>query len=170
MLTRMPRDPQAPDPLGLLDLSLAARFVADELERRILERMRAQGFEGLRRSHGYVVQRLVDGPQPVGAIAADLGVTSQAVSGLVRELEAAGHLERSPGGDDRRVRLVALTPRGRAAVEAARAARAAETAELAAALGPERVEAARRLLVDVLAHTGALDDVARRRVRVPSDP
>ena len=68
------------------------------------------------------------------------------------------------------MRLVALTPRGRAAVEAARAARAAETAELAAALGPERVEAARRLLVDVLANTGALDDVARRRVRVPSDP
>ena len=115
------------------------------------------------------MQRLLDGPRSVGAIAADLGVTSQAISGLVRELEAAGHLERTPGDDDRRVRLVALTPRGRAAVEAARAARAAETAELGSALGPERVEAARRLLVDVLAHTGALEDVARRRVRVPPD-
>ena len=167
MLTRMAGDVQEPDVLDLLDLSLAARFVADELERRVLERLRAAGFEDLRRSHGYVVQRLLDGPRAVGAIAADLGVTSQAVSGLVRELEAAGHLERSPGDDDRRVRLVALTPRGRAAVEAARAARAAEAAELAEALGPERVEAARRLLVDVLAHTGALEDVTGRRVRVP---
>jgi DNA-binding MarR family transcriptional regulator len=142
--------------------------VADELERRIVARLREQGFDGLRRSHGYVVQRLIGGPQPVGALAADLGVTSQAVSGLVRELEDAGVVERTPGDDDRRVRVVALTPRGRAAVDAVRAARAAEGAELAAALGAERVEAARTFLVDVLAHTGALEAVRGRRVRYPS--
>ena len=43
-----------------------------------------------RRAHGYVIQRLIDGPQSVTAIARDLGVTQQGAK-KVRELE------KSPG-------------------------------------------------------------------------
>ena len=49
-----------------------------------------------------------------------------------------GYVERAPSPEDARVRLLALSGRGRAAVEASRAARAALNAELVAALGTRK--------------------------------
>jgi DNA-binding MarR family transcriptional regulator len=68
---------------------------------------------------------------------------------------------------DARLRLVALTDRGRAAVEGAREHRAALVEELGERLGPRRVEAANRLLHDVVAGLGADAAVHGRRVRAP---
>ena len=62
------------------------------------------------------------------------------------------------------MRRLALSARGRAAVEAGRAARAAVAEELAGALGPRRTETLRRTLLDALAAAGGLDAVRARRV------
>jgi DNA-binding MarR family transcriptional regulator len=58
--------------------------------------VRARGFDGLRHAHGYVVQRLIEGERPVGALAAELGVSRQAVSKSVTELERLGYVARRP--------------------------------------------------------------------------
>jgi DNA-binding MarR family transcriptional regulator len=148
--------------LHVKDLVLWTQLLAEVLNAEVLERLRGEHPE-LRYSHGFVFQQLIEGPRPVGEVAENLGVTSQAISKAARELEALGYLERTPG-QDARVRLLALTARGRAAVEVARAARADLNRALAEALGAERVEAAAQTLRDALAARGAMPAVRARRV------
>jgi DNA-binding MarR family transcriptional regulator len=152
-----------------LDLTLASLFAGQALTEEVRRRVHARGFSGLRTGHGYLVQRLVEGEQPVGALARDLGVTQQAVSKTVAELERLGYAERRPGPGDARVRLVGLTARGVDAVEAARAARAEVVAELRERLGPRRVDAAARVLREVIDLHGGGAAVRGRRVRPPAD-
>jgi DNA-binding MarR family transcriptional regulator len=153
------------DPLSRLDLGLSALFAGQAVADVVRERLEARGFAGLRFSHGFLVQRLIEDEQPIAALAAALGVTQQAVSKTVSELERLGYVRRRPDPRDARVRLVALTDRGRAAVEAAREERAAVEAELRERLGPRRVAAATRVLREVLDVHGAAAAVRMRRVR-----
>jgi DNA-binding MarR family transcriptional regulator len=150
------------------DLSLAALFagwaLADEIQRRIA----ADGMADLRFADGVLFQHLVAGPRTIGSLAERLGVTQQAASKAVADLERRGYVRREPDPDDRRVRRVALTARGKAAIEAGRRHRAALEAELAERLGPRRVESARRTLVDALEALGGADAVRCRRVRPPT--
>ena len=150
------------------DLSLASLFagwaLADELQRRLA----ADGLDDLRFADGFVFQHLVGGPMTIGALAERLGVTQQAVSKAVADLERRGYVARGPDPDDARARRVALTERGEAAIAGGRRHRAAIEAEVAAKLGARRVEAARRVLVDVLRDLGADAAVRGRRVRMPA--
>jgi DNA-binding MarR family transcriptional regulator len=150
-----------------LDLSLASLFagwaLADALQRRLAD----DGFGDLRFADGFVFQHLVEAPMAIGALAARLEVTQQAASKSIADLERRGYVRRTPDPADARGRLAALSPRGEAAVSAARRHRAALEAELAERLGPRRVQAARRLLVDVVDELGAAAAVRGRRVRPP---
>jgi DNA-binding MarR family transcriptional regulator len=148
------------------DFVLWTQLLAEVLNTEMVERLRAE-HPDVRYSHGFVFQQLVEGPRAVGEVAENLGVTSQAISKAARELEALGYLARTPDPADARVRRLALTARGRAAVEAAREVRAALNRELAGALGAERVEAAARTLMDALAARGAMPAVRARRVPLP---
>jgi DNA-binding MarR family transcriptional regulator len=150
-----------------LDLTLAALFAGYALNDEVQRRLHAAGFEGLRFSHGFLVQHLVAGERTVGELAELMGVTQQAVSKTVGELETLGYLDRRARAGDARVRPVALTQKGRRAIETARAARAEVVAELRSELGPRRVDAATALLRDVLRAQGAMPDIRRRRVRLP---
>jgi DNA-binding MarR family transcriptional regulator len=151
-----------------VDLSLASLFagwaMADEIQRRLA----ADGLDDLRFADGFVFQHLVDGPVTIGALADRLGVSQQATSKSVADLERRGYVERTADPDDARARLVALTARGEAAIAGGRRHRAALAGELAEALGPRRAESARRLLLDVVDALGAEPAVRARRVRMPS--
>jgi DNA-binding MarR family transcriptional regulator len=160
--------PESPEPVPELDLSLVALFAGWALTDEVTRRMAARGFTGLRFSHGFLVQRLIVAEQPIAALAEALAVTQQAVSKTVAELERLGYVRRRPDPRDARVRLVALTERGRAAVEAARAERAAVVDDLRERLGPRRIDAATRLLREVLEVHGAAASVRARRVRPPA--
>jgi DNA-binding MarR family transcriptional regulator len=150
------------------DLSLASLFagwaLADELQRRLA----ADGLGDIRFADGLVFQHLMGGPMTIGALAERLAVTQQAVSKSVADLERRGYVARSPDPDDARARRVTLTARGEAAIEGGRRHRAAIDAELGDRLGPRRVEAARRVLVDVVRDLGADAAVRGRRVRPPA--
>jgi DNA-binding MarR family transcriptional regulator len=146
------------------DFVLWTQLLGEVLNLEMLDRLRA-AHPRVRYAHGFLIQQLVDGPRPVGEIAENLGVTSQAVSKAVRELESLGYVDRQADPLDGRVRRVALTDSGRAVLEAGRAIRAEINAELAAALGAERVEQAARTLKDALAARGAMSLVEARRVR-----
>jgi DNA-binding MarR family transcriptional regulator len=151
----------------VVDITLASLFagwaMADELQRRLA----ADGFDDVRFADGFVFQHLVDGPVTIGALAERLEVTQQAASKSVADLERRGYVARTADPGDARARLVALTERGLAAIEGARSHRAALVAELGERLGRRRVEAASRLLADVVAELGADAAVRGRRVRAP---
>jgi DNA-binding MarR family transcriptional regulator len=152
-----------PDPQ--LDLGLAALFAGRAIAETIRRRVEARGFTGVRFSHGFLVQRLVEDEQSIAALAAALDVTQQAISKTVAELERLGYVRRRPDPRDARVRLVALTDRGRAMVAATREERAAVEAEMREALGPRRVAAATRVLREALDLHGGTAAVRTRRVR-----
>jgi DNA-binding MarR family transcriptional regulator len=142
----------------------SSQLLAEVLNSEIVERMRADHL-AVRHSHGFLFQQLVEGPRPVGEVAENLGVSSQAISKAARELEGLGYVQRTPDAADARVRRLELTARGRAAVEAAREIRAALNAELAQVLGAERAAATASTLREALAARGAMSAVEARRVR-----
>jgi DNA-binding MarR family transcriptional regulator len=93
-----------------------------------------------------------------------MGVTQQAASQAVADLERRGYVERVAGAEDARVRSVSLT--GRAAIDAGRRHRGAR-GRAGGAAGPRQVEAARRLLAEAGAALGAETAVRGRRLRPP---
>jgi DNA-binding MarR family transcriptional regulator len=111
------------------DLPLAALFagwaMAEEVQRRIAD----DGMGDLRFADGVVFQHLVGGPLAIGALGERMGVTQQAASKAVADLQRRGYVERAAGAGDGRVRQVSLTARGHAAIEAGRRHRAALEAE-----------------------------------------
>ncbi|TDD30348.1 MarR family transcriptional regulator [Kribbella turkmenica] len=149
------------------DLSLASLFtgwaLADELQRRLV----ADGFADTRFADGVVFQHLVGGPVTISTLAERLGVSQQAASKSVVELEKRGYLSREPDPADARARQVVLTARGDAVIDAARRHRAALESELRTALGADRVEAARVVLVDVINLLGAAPALRARAARPP---
>jgi DNA-binding MarR family transcriptional regulator len=150
-----------------LDAVTALYLSGLALTTEALRRLHAAGHPDLRISHGFVVQHLVEGPVRMGDLATRMGVTQQAASKSVTELEALGYLDRTGDPADGRVRRVGLSDRGRAAVATTRAVRADIERELAAALGAERVEAARTTALAALEWAGGADAVRTRRVPPP---
>lgn len=151
-----------------LDVGTLALFVGSAAASLVQESVVAEGLPGLRMSHGYVFQHLIGTEPTVTDLAARLGMTQQGASKAVAELERLGYTERAPDARDGRVRRVRLTSRGREAVAAARRARAALDERLAARCGPERLAAARTLLIELLDELGGTEAVRRRAVIAPS--
>src|SRR3954447_26861003 len=100
------------------DLVLWTQLLAESLNASMLDALRERGHPELLYSHGFLFQQLVEGARPVGEIAANLGVTSQAVSTSVPGLESLAYVSRGADAADARMRLVALTDRGWDALEA----------------------------------------------------
>ncbi|WP_211193692.1 MarR family winged helix-turn-helix transcriptional regulator [Pyxidicoccus fallax] len=152
--------------LESLDLGYLALFVGQRVNEQVLEDIHAAGFTGLRHAHGYVFQHLLGGPRSISELAELLEVTQQAASKTVAELEALGYVERT-ASEDARVRRVALSARGQAAVERTRALRAGLQKRFERQHGAAAVDAARKLLAAVLTSLGGAEAVRARRVRAP---
>ena len=147
-------------------MASALSLLGDGVDAAVLEALEGTG---LRRGHGYLVQRLLLGPATATEIADDLGVSQQAVSKALRELIVLGHVEHAPDGVDRRRRPVRLTAKGREAVARARATRRTLDQRLRDALGDEELERLRSALLVALDAFGLMDRVARRAARPPGD-
>ena len=147
------------------DLVLLFTALNAACDAEVVRRMAVAGFSDVRPAHGYVFQHLVEGPKRITELARLLGMTAQGASKLVIELEQLGYVSRRADPTDQRNRFVALTDRGRAAIEAGRTARAAITADLRGVLG---APAADRLIEDLqrlAEHTGGLRELLARRLR-----
>jgi DNA-binding MarR family transcriptional regulator len=148
------------------DLVLWTLLLAEDLNAAALTRLQAQ-HPDIRYAHGFLFQQLVDGPRPVGEVAENLGVTSQAVSKTAGQLEQLGYVARTRDPQDGRVHRIALTARGRAALDAGREIREQLNRELAQALGAERAHTAARALRAALAARGAMAAIEERRGPAP---
>ncbi|GLL04580.1 hypothetical protein GCM10017581_063270 [Dactylosporangium matsuzakiense] len=148
-----------------LDMSSALTLLGDAVTQRVL---RALDGTGLRPGHGYLMQRLVTGPATATEIAAELGISQQAVSKALKELGDLGHIEVVSGAGDRRRRPMTLTATGRHAVGRARAARREIDERLRDALGADEFNATMAALRTALEALGLGDQVRRRAVQPPA--
>ena len=128
---------------------LARRLVRAAAEHTRAE-LATQGFTDLRPVHNAVFAQVVGGGARITDVAAKLGVTKQAVTFLVDELEAGGYLERVPDPSDGRAKLVRLTARGQTAGRIALRSAQRLDQQWAAVVGPERLADLKATLWDLV--------------------
>ncbi|MFJ1586431.1 MarR family winged helix-turn-helix transcriptional regulator [Streptomyces sp. NPDC088197] len=138
-----------------MSLSAALLAATGSLVEDIHNGVVALGYTDLRPTHGFVFSRLAPSGATVTEIAEHLGVTRQAASQIVDELERKGYVERRPHPDDARARLVVLTPQGWRCTRAAEESAAEAVQPWIELLGEDRLLALRDELVR-LAPTGPI--------------
>jgi DNA-binding MarR family transcriptional regulator len=107
MATKTKDDALGPPLLGAL-----MRMPVDEIRVRMLAALHDQGFDDLIPAHLIVLRWPgPDGLRPV-EIAAQSGISKQALNYLLGQLEETGYLERVDDPDDRRSKRVKMTKRG----------------------------------------------------------
>lgn len=133
----------------LLLITLAERHLAEALQAHLV----AAGFDDHRVVHHNVMAHVTFEGIRLTELAERAGITKQAMSELVIDLERLGYLMRTPDPHDRRAKLISFTDKGRAAVHEAMRA----FAEMESALGERSLRSLRRSLLTILAapFTGA---------------
>lgn len=130
-----------PPPLARL-LALAL----DRLSRQLQERIKEAGFTDQRMAHNAVFTHIPPEGITLAELARRAGMTKQAMSELVTDLEAKGYLTRRSDDRDKRTRIIELSERGWAAVSTALAAFEEMERDLEGELGASRLKALRRTL------------------------
>jgi len=121
------------------------RQMADELHSRLGD----LGYEEIRPSHGCVFGNMRPHGVRLTDIAERARITKQSVGEIVSDLERLGYVERIPDPEDRRAKLVRLTPRGEEVQEAARKTFAEIEAEWGERVGNRKVAALRAALEEL---------------------
>lgn len=145
-------------------LGLTTRVVTEAVHRGLA----AQGFADIRPAHGYTFSLIaVRGGATGVEIAAHLGMTKQSAKVLIDQLERAGYVTRERIERDRRARVIQLTERAWACIEAGTRLWAQIEADLSAVVGADAVLATRQTLEQLVAmHAGTEDAVP---LRPPAD-
>jgi DNA-binding MarR family transcriptional regulator len=125
--------------MNAASLSASLLRAAGSLVAGINEGVTARGFGDTRPAYGFAFTLLSYREATVAELAEHLGVTPQAASQLVDELERKGYARRVTHPHDARARLVVLTERGWACTRAADAAAADVMRQWAAVIGEERL-------------------------------
>lgn len=133
-------------------LALATRAVTEAVHRGLAE----QGFADIRPTHGYAFSLIAMRGGATGVeIAAHLGMTKQSAKVLIDHLEDAGYVIRERTASDRRARVVRLTGRAWACIEAGTQLWAESEADLSNVVGAQAVRTTRQVLEQlVAAHIG----------------
>jgi DNA-binding MarR family transcriptional regulator len=150
-----------------LEITQLAFLVGSAANSWVLEQLKKDGASAIRQSHGYLFQHLLGGPRAIGELAGLLGVTQQAVSKSVAELEAAGMVENVPS-QDARVRRIKLSSRGEETVRATRALRRKLERRIARRCGDAALATTKQILALALEEVGGTEAVSKRRVRPPT--
>jgi DNA-binding MarR family transcriptional regulator len=136
-------------PFGPPLIGALLRIPWEAVQEHMLERLHERGFDDFDRAY-FAVFRY---PGPHGArptdVAAQVGISKQALNYLLRELERLGYLEREPHPDDLRSKRIVLTQRGVAAVGVIRDAVTEVEAAWEQRLGPKRFALLRTLLLEL---------------------
>lgn len=125
------------------------RLAAERSHALLYARLRDAGYSDLRPAHFALFQ--FPGPHGVRPVelAARLGMTKQALTPLLNDLERFGYLERRPAQDDGRGRVLWLTERGLAFVGAIKEIVTGIEAEWSERLGADRFATLRETLQEL---------------------
>ncbi|WP_327586436.1 MarR family winged helix-turn-helix transcriptional regulator [Nonomuraea sp. NBC_00507] len=118
---------------------------------RLHQRLADEGFEGIRYVHGSVFRFIDAEGSRLTTLAERSGLTKQAISELVGELEDQGYVERVPDAGDRRAKIIRLTDQGTMAQVAAARILADIEQRWSRHLGADQVTVLRRALEEVIA-------------------
>jgi DNA-binding MarR family transcriptional regulator len=165
MVVRSKTDQARVDP-ARLDIAYLGFFLGLRVNELVLEKGAAAGFRGMRESHGYVVQHLIESERSITELARRMNVTQQAASKSIAELVRYGVVE-SREATDRRARRIRLSKRGWAAVRVSRRARHSIEARLQRTVGRRSYDDAKATLIACLDALGGMSRVRARRVRSP---
>ncbi|MFB9208805.1 MarR family winged helix-turn-helix transcriptional regulator [Nonomuraea spiralis] len=133
-------------PLSTL-LTRARDIVLEGLHQQLVD----EGFEGIRHVHGSVFRFIDAEGSRLTTLADRSGLTKQAISELVDDLEDHGYLERVADEADRRAKIIRLTDQGRTAQAAAERILADVEQRWSRHLGSDRVAMLRHTLEQVVA-------------------
>jgi len=147
------------------DIGLLCMVIANGFNDAVLERLAEKGFGDAKFGHGFIVQGLLAGDRTVTELAQRLGISVQAVSKTVHEMESLGYIERTRDAADGRARKLALSARGLANLAEARRARLETMSRLERRLGRRQTREALELLRTLAAEFGGLQAMAERRLR-----
>jgi DNA-binding MarR family transcriptional regulator len=128
-------------------IGLVARQLADELQAE----MAGVGFDDTRFAHNAVFANVPPEGIRLTDLAERAGMSKQAMSELVADLEQLGYVRRVPDPVDRRAKIIEFTGRGWQAVDAALAAFGRMEDALDEQVGPGRMNQLRRTLLAILA-------------------
>ena len=152
--------------LQQLDLAYLGFFLGLRVSELVMARTIRAGFIGVRESHGYVIQHLIESDRTITELAKRMEVTQQAASKIVAELIHLRILEAVPA-KDRRAKRIRLSQRGWTCVKLGRRVRGQITSRLIAAAGREACEQAKSTLVTCLRALGGIERIRSRRIRAP---
>lgn len=129
-------------PLLMLDLMRAFYWFDEQLRTRLAQR----GWQGITRSQSLVLTNIANGVSRASHIAANIGVSRQAMSQLIGEMIEAGLVEVAPDPLDKRAQLVRAAPAGAEIREAAQAILRDLEGELERNVGKRRLQSLREAL------------------------
>jgi DNA-binding MarR family transcriptional regulator len=137
------------EPLGPPLIGALLRMPVDAVRRRMIERLHEHGFADIDPAHLIVLRY----PGPQGErpsdLAAQLGMSKQALNYQLGQLERRGYVERRPDPEDLRSRRIVLTRRGVAAAHVIRDAVAELETLWEREMGERRYAQLRGLLVEL---------------------
>ena len=140
---------------GLPPVGALVRRPAVAVRRRIIAGLHAAGYTDLQPGHLAVFAWPGPDGQRPGVLAVRADASKQAMNHLLGQLEAEGYIVRDPDPGDRRIRIVHLTNRGRAALKVLEATVAEVEAEWLGVLGDQAFDELRGALVTLNGHFDA---------------
>jgi DNA-binding MarR family transcriptional regulator len=126
-------------------------------ERAVAE-IRGLGHSRLSLAHTAIIPHIADGGIRLTTLAQRAGMTKQSASQLVRELEAAGYLEKLPDASDKRAEKIVFTEFGRRFRDDAGRVKRQQEAEITVRLGAD----GKAMLRDLLSRFPWLTDPSER--------
>jgi DNA-binding MarR family transcriptional regulator len=127
----------------------------------MVKQIRARGYEDLLPSYPTLLANLDEEGTSITRLAQRAGITRQAASQRIKEIESRGYVEAVPDPDDGRAVLVLRTRRGKALLRAALEVVSDLEAGYAHHMGEKRFDQLRTLLAELLEHidsVGKLDE------------
>ena len=118
--TSVPAGPGDPDAVPGTNTGVLLFIPYRAMERRVFDGLRASGYTDFTNAQAKVFQRIDAPGSRLTDLAEHAQITKQSAQLLVDGLERAGYVRRVPDPTDARARLVVLTERGHALVEASR--------------------------------------------------
>ena len=140
--------PLPPEPR--LNLAALVEIPLTVIDHAIFPLLAERGHPELRPAHSKVFTVIKGSGSRVTEMAAEAAMTKQSMQYLIDDLERLGYTERIPDLQDRRAKLVRLTPRGRSEVLVARESISATESAWGRQLGKAKMRQLRALLEELV--------------------
>lgn len=130
------------DSFLMMDLVRALYWVDESLQLAMKER----GWKNMSRSQSLILINIASGVHRASTLAANLGVSRQAISQMLAEMQAAGKIDVKPDPEDRRAQRVTFSKESAAERDDAMMILSNIEQELAKRIGKRRMTALREAL------------------------